>query len=317
MLAWTLRRAVAGLVTLAVLSVIVFVASQVLPGDVGRSILGPFASQDAVAQLNAELGTDDPVLVQYGRWVGGVLGGDLGTSQVLRRPVADMLGPALVTSGKLALLALVLVVPLSIAGGVLAALRAGRASDRAISTVGLAMSSTPDFVWAVVAITIFGLGLGIFPVTARAPDGAGALEQIHHLMMPALCLVAMLFGYITRMVRAGTIEALEADYTRTAMLKGLPRRTVIRRHVLRNSLLPTIYVTATELGYLVGGLVAIELIFNSPGVGQLLYRAAEQKDLPLLQSAVLVIGALYLVVTFLADLLYALLNPRVRQEGLA
>jgi peptide/nickel transport system permease protein len=159
---------------------------------------------------------------------------------------------------------------------------------------------------------VFGLWLGVLPVTAQAPRGAGFFTQVEYLVAPALCLVFVLFGYIARMARAGTVEALEADYTRTAVLKGLPQRTVIGRHVLRNSLLPTIAVVATQVGYLIGGLVAIELIFNYQGIGQLVFRAAQQKDFPLLESAVLVIGAVYMLATLVADVLYSLLNPRIR-----
>jgi len=159
---------------------------------------------------------------------------------------------------------------------------------------------------------IFGVWLGVLPTTAQAPQDAGFFTQVKYLLLPALCLVFVLFGYIARMARAGTIESLDADYTRTAYLKGLPRRTVIRRHVLRNSLLPTIAVVATQVGYLFGGLVAIELIFNYNGLGQLIYRAAQRQDFPLLLSATLVVGVVYLVATLIADVLYSLLNPRIR-----
>ena len=138
------------------------------------------------------------------------------------------------------------------------------------------------------------------------------VTQIEHLLLPALCIVLVLFGYIARMARAGTIEALDADYTRTAIIKGLPQRTVLRRHVLRNSLLPTIMVIATQLGYLIGGLVVIELIFNYQGVGQMIFRAANQKDFPALEAAVLVVGVVFLVTTLVADILSAMLDPRVR-----
>jgi peptide/nickel transport system permease protein len=299
-------------VTLFILSVLVFVGSQVLPGDVGRRILGPFADARAVAELNEELGTDRPAIVQYGDWIGGVLRGDLGESYAFRRPVSEMLGTALIASAKLALIAFLLVVPLGILGGVGAALKEGRALDRLISVGGLSATAIPEFVWAVVLIVVFGLWLDLLPVTARPPEGAGLLTQIRYLLLPSLCLVLVLFGYIARMARVGTIEALDADYTRTAVLKGLPARTVIRRHVLRNSLLPTIAVIATQVGYLIGGLVVIELIFNYAGVGQLLFRAAQKKDFPLLQGAVLLVGVVYLVATLFADVLYGLLNPRIR-----
>jgi peptide/nickel transport system permease protein len=295
-----------------VLSVIVFFAAQVLPGDVGRRVLGPFADQQSVDQLNQKLGTDRPLITQYWDWITSFLTGDLGTSVQGNRPVSDVISSPLVASAKLALLAFVIVVPLAIFGGVTAALREGTARDRIISVGGLSATAIPEFVWAVLFILVFALGLGIFPTTAQYPDGASVFTQLKYLLLPALCLVCVLFGYIARMARAGTIEALEADYTRTAVLKGLPQRTVVRRHVLRNALLPTIAVVATQAGYLIGGLVVIELIFNYQGIGQTLIRAANQKDIPVLQSAVLLIGVVYLVATLIADILYSVLNPRVR-----
>ena len=294
---------------------IIFAAAQILPGDVGRAVLGPFADQRAVDQLNEELGTNRSVFVQYADWMGGVLRGDLGDSYAFRRPVEDLVWPALQNSAKLALLAFVIVVPVAVLGGVVAALGEGRFRDRLISIGGLSATAIPEFVWAVFLIIVFALWLDVLPVSGQAPDGAGVLTQARYLLLPALALVFVLFGYIARMARAGTIEALDADYTRTAYLKGLPRRTVLGRHVLRNSLLPTIAVVATQVGYLIGGLVAVELVFNYQGVGQLLFRAAQQKDFPLLQSAVLVVGLVYLAATLVADLLYAVLNPRIRYGG--
>jgi len=293
------------------LSIIVFFAAQVLPGDVGRRILGPFADQSAVDALNEQLGANQSLITQYWDWFSGFITGDLGQS-AQNRPVSDVLLDPLVASAKLALLAFVIVVPLAILGGVIAAIHEGSVRDRLISVGGLSATAIPEFVWAVFFIVVFALGLGLFPTTAQYPDGAGVFTQLKYLLLPALCLVCVLFGYIARMARAGTIEALDADYTRTATLKGLPRRTVIRRHVLRNSLLPTIAVVATQAGYLMGGLVIIELIFNYQGIGQTIVRAAQQKDIPVLQSAVLLIGIVYLVATLIADILYSVLNPRVR-----
>jgi peptide/nickel transport system permease protein len=291
---------------------VIFLAAQVLPGDVGRRILGPFADQAAVDALNEQLGTDRSLIVQYWDWVSSFVTGDFGTSAVRNVPVEDVLLDPLVASAKLALLAFIIVVPLSILGGVFAAIHEGSFRDRLISVGGLSATAIPEFVWAVIFIVVFALGLGLFPTTAQFPAGSSVFTQVEYLLLPSLCLVCVLFGYIARMARAGTIEALDADYTRTAYLKGLPRRTVIRRHVLRNSLLPTIAVIATQAGYLIGGLVIIELIFNYNGIGLTLARAATQKDIPVLQSGVLLIGIVYLVATLLADILYSVLNPRVR-----
>ena len=292
----------------------IFLAAQVLPGDVARRILGPFADQASVDALSEELGTDRPLIVQYWDWISHFVTGDLGES-IRNRPVSDVLSDPLVESAKLAALAFILVVPLSILGGVIAALHEGTFRDRLISVGGLSATAIPEFVWAVFFIVVFALGLGLFPTTAQFPEGSSVFTQLKYLLLPALCLVCTLFGYIARMARAGTIEALDADYTRTAILKGLPQRTVIRRHVLRNSLLPTIAVVATQAGSLIGGLVVIEVIFNYQGIGQTLLRAATQKDIPVLQSGVLLIGVFYLVATLIADILYSVLNPRVRLEA--
>lgn len=310
-----LKRLALALVTLVLVSVIVFAAAQLLPGNIGRNILGPFATPGSVAQLNHKLGVDRPVYVQYASWIDKLVHGNLGTSLEYQVPVWSLLSTSLVNSLKLAGVAFALVVPLSILGGVVAALRRGRIADRLIVLTSLSLTAVPEFVSAIALILIFGLGLKLLPVTAAAPPGAGALIQIKYLLLPALTLVMVLFGYIARMARAGTIEALDADYTRTAYLKGLGTFAVLRRHVLRNALLPTIAVIATQMGYLIGGLVVIEKLFNYNGIGQRIYTAAENKDFTMLQSSVLVIAIVYLVATLLADVVYSLLNPRIRHAA--
>jgi peptide/nickel transport system permease protein len=311
---YVLKRLGLALLTLVLLSLIIFFAGSVLPGNPAREILGPFASEQAVVALNHQLGVDRPLATQYWSWVTGIVHGDLGTSTQFRLPVSTLLFPALVRSLKLAAVAFVIVVPLSILGGVLAALYRGRAVDRSISVTGLSLTSVPEFVSGVVLIVIFAIGLKWLPITATAPPGTSPLGQLHYLILPAIPLVFILFGYIARMARAGTIEALDSDYVRTAVLKGLPRSVVIRRHVLRNSLLPTITVIATQTGYLIGGLVVVETLFNYPGLGRLIYTAASNKDFPMLEAGVLVIGIVYLGATLVADILYTVLNPRIRYE---
>lgn len=309
------RRLGLALVTLVILSVIVFFAGQVLPGDPGRSILGPLASQSSVRILDHQLGVDRPLLTQYWDWMSGLLRGNMGTSYALRSPVAPQVWSGLENSLKLAVIALALVVPLGILGGVAAALNAGRITDRFLSIAGLSASTVPEFVSGIVLIMIFGIWWKVLPVSASAGAGASIGSQIEHLILPAIPLVMVLFGYVMRMARAGTIEALDSDYVRTATLKGLPRATVIRRHVLRNSLLPTITVIATQTGYLIGGLVVVETLFNYQGIGSLIVRAADGKDFPMLEAGVLTIGVVYMLVTLLADLLYSFLNPRIRLAG--
>jgi peptide/nickel transport system permease protein len=307
-----LRRFALAIVTLFVLSVIVFAASQLLPGDIGRNVLGPFASPNDVKLLDHQLGVDRPVYVQYLDWVWKFIHGNLGMSLEYQVPVSSLLGPSLVNSLKLAAVAFVLVVPLSIVGGVLAALSRGRMPDRVITLTGLSLTAVPEFISAILLILVFGVLLHWLPVTAAYPAEADPLTQIYFLLLPGMALVMVLFGYIARMARTGTIDALESDYTRTAFLKGLKTSTVIWRHVLRNSLLPTIAVIATQMGYLIGGLVVIEKLFNYNGIGERIYTAAVNKDFTMLQSGVLVIGLVYLTATLIADILYSLLNPRIR-----
>ena len=309
------RRVLLALVTLWLLSIIVFFAGQVLPGDPGRAILGPLAAQSAVHALDQQLGVNRPLLEQYWTWITGLLHGDLGTSYQFRSPVEPFIRAALINSVKLGALAFVIVVPLGIFGGVVAALNVGRPLDRVISVAGLSLTTVPEFVSGFVVAIVFGVELKWFPVTAAAGTGASPASQLDHLILPAIPLVFVLFGYIARMARAGTIEALDSDYARTATLKGLKRSVVIRRHVLRNSLLPTITVIATQTGYLIGGLVIVETLFNYQGIGNLIFKAATGKDFPMLEAGVLTIGVVYMVATLAADVLYTVLNPRLRLGG--
>jgi peptide/nickel transport system permease protein len=307
-----LKRLGLALITLWLLSLIVFFALQVLPGDPGRAVLGPLAAPSAVAALDHQLGVDRPLLSQYGTWITGMLHGNMGTSYEFRAPVEPFIRAALVNSVKLGALAFVIVVPLGILGGILAALHAGRATDRIISVVGLSAATVPEFVSGIVVIVVFAVGLKWLPPSAAAGQGASAASQLDHLVLPAIPLIFVLFGYIARMARAGMIEALDSDYARTATLKGLKRSVVIRRHLLRNALLPTITVIATQTGYLIGGLVVVETLFNYQGIGNLIFKAAQGKDFPMLEAGVLTIGVVYMVATLIADMLYTVLNPRLR-----
>ena len=314
---YLVRRLGLALITLFLLSLIVFFAGQILPGDPARAILGPLASPSSVRVLDHQLGVDRPLVTQYWTWISGIVHGNFGESYQYRAPVWPFIQSALFNSIKLAALAFVIVVPLGIAGGVIAALNVGRGADRVISVAGLSATTVPEFVSGIVVIVIFGVYLKALPVTASAGAGASPADQLYHLILPAIPLILILFGYIARMARAGTIEALESDYARTATLKGLPRWTVIRRHVLRNSLLPTITVIATQTGYLIGGLVIVETLFNYQGIGNLIYRAATAKDFPMMEAGILTIGVVYMVATLFADLLSTALNPRLRTAASA
>jgi len=309
------RRLGLSLLTLALLSVVVFAGAQLLPGDVGRAILGPLADPEAVAAINHEVGADRPAIETYFTWIGHFLTGDMGRSYTFRTPVAPFIGNALANSLKLAAVVFVIVVPLSIGAGVFAAMRAGRWPDRVISVVSLSLTVIPEFVSSIALILILGIWLRWLPISAATRPGTPALEQLRHLILPALPLVIVLFGYIARMARAGTLEALDSDYTRTAVLKGLPQRTVIFRHVLGNALLPTITVVAAQVGYMIGGLVVVESLFRYQGIGSLILTAARGKDFPMLEAGILTVGAIFVATTLMADTLYTVLNPRLREAG--
>lgn len=301
--------------TLWMLATIVFLLVNVLPGDVGRKVLGPTANQVDVDAFNARLGTDRPLIEQYGSSLKNLATFDFGISFQTGNPVLDLLWPALGRSAKLALLAFVITIPLSIAAGIFAARRQDRVADRVVVNAGLASSSLPEFVTATVLLAVFAVQIGWGRVNANVPAGTSLVGQLEYLLLPALALVVSYFGYIARMTRAGVITALHADYTRTATLKGLSSGEVMRRHVLRNAMAPTITVISVQIGYLFGGIVGVEKIFNYPGLGTMMLNAVGRKDIPVLQTAVLMVGVIYMLSTLVADVLIAALNPRVRLGG--
>ena len=309
------RRLLLALVTLWLLATIVFIITNVLPNDVGRTILGPFAPQETVDALNERLGTNRPLLIRYVDSLRGLVTLDFGDSFVSGKEVFPQVIGAVGRSAKLAGLALLITIPISIAAGLYAARRRDRPADRAIVLLGVTLSSIPEFVTGTILVVVVGVQLGWLPVLATAPATADVLTQIRFLLMPALAMAIVYFGYIARMTRAGTIEVLQADYTRTALMKGLTIGQTMRRHVLRNALVPTVAVIAVQVGYLFGGIIAVEKIFNYNGMGSTMLFAAQHKDLPMLTAGVIVIGIVYMVATLIADLIMAWMNPRIRLEA--
>jgi peptide/nickel transport system permease protein len=305
------KRLGLSLVTLLLVSIIVFAVSDVLPGDVGRAILGRSATDAQVAQLDHQLGYDKPLPARYWKLVSGYATGDWGTSPVLNTEVRPLVLRRFGNSLVLAAFAFALIVPFSILMGVVAALHNGRWQDRLISITGLSLIALPEFVTGVILLVVFAVNLGWFPSSSAVP-GASPVDWFRQLLLPAIPLMCVLFGYIARMARAGTVDALRADYTRTATLKGLPRRTVVGKHVLRNSLLPTISVVSVQIGYLVGGLVVTETLFAYPGIGSLAYDSVQANDITVIEAIVLFTAVLYMLSNLVADILYAALNPRVR-----
>ena len=308
---YILKRLGLTVITLVIVSFVVFAASQLLPGDVGRTILGPYASQQQVDALDKSLGNDKPLPVRYWNWASDFVKGDWGVSPVQNVEVRPLVLGRLKNSLYLGAFAMVLIVPFSIFMGIVAALNYGKTADRAISIIGLSFIALPEFVIGVILIVVFAVQLGWFPTSSQVP-GSNPVDWFRQLLLPAIPIMFVLFGYISRMARTGTVDALQANYTRTAILKGLPRRHVVWRHVVRNSMLPTITVVSVQVGYLVGGLLVVETLFAYPGIGQLTLESATGHDLPTLEACVLMIAIIYCFANLFADLAYGILNPRVR-----
>ena len=309
------RRLLLSLLTLWLLATIVFIIANVLPNDVGRTILGPFAPQESVDALNERLGTNRPILVRYVDQIRGVFTLDFGDSFVNGKPVLPQLVDAIGRSAKLAGLALLITIPLAITAGLYAARRRDSRTDRGIVLLGVTASSIPEFVTGTILVVVVGVQLKLLPVLATPPRDADALTQIRFLLLPAMAMAIVYFGYIARMTRAGTIEVLQSDYTRTAAMKGLTTAQTMRRHVLRNALIPTVAVIAVQIGYLFGGIIAVERIFNYNGMGQTMLFAAQRKDIPTLTAGAIIIGIVYMVATLVADLIIAWMNPRIRLDA--
>ena len=309
------RRLLLALVTLWLLATIVFVIANVLPNDIGRTILGPFAPQESVDALNEKLGTNRPILVQYVDSMIGIVTLDYGDSYVTGRPVLPQLFEAIGRSAKLAGLALLITIPLAIVAGLFAARRRDKPADRAIVLLGVTSSSIPEFVTGTILVVVIGVHFGLLPVLATPPADSDILTQIRYLLMPATAMAIVYFGYIARMTRAGTIDVLQSDYARTATMKGLTTSQMMRHHVLRNALIPTVAVIAVQIGYLFGGIIAVEKIFNYNGMGQTMLFAAQQKDIPMLTAGAIVIGIVYMLATLASDMTIAWMNPRIRLDA--
>ena len=309
------RRLLLSIVTLWLLATIVFVIANVLPTDVGRTILGPFAPQESVDALNKRLGTDRPIVIRYVDSLKSLVTLDFGDSFVSRQAVLPQLLGAIGRSAKLAGLALLITIPISIIAGLYAARRRDRPVDRVIVLIGVTSSSIPEFITGTILVVVVGVQLGWLPVLATAPPNADIPTQIRYLLMPAIAMAIVYFGYIARMTRAGAIEVLESDYARTAAMKGLTTSQTMRHHVLRNALVPTVAVIAVQIGYLFGGIIAVEKIFNYNGMGATMLFAAQHKDLPMLTAGVIVIGIVYMLATLTADLITAWMNPRIRLDA--
>ena len=312
MLLYTLKRLAYVAVILAVMSVLIFWATQVMPGDVAQMIVGQFATEEQVRAVRAKLRLDDPVYVQYLRWAGGLLRGDLGLSLMMDRPIAPLIAEAIQRSAVLAGISIVLIAALGIWLGVHSAVRKGKPIDHAISVGSYFFISVPEFFWAIVVILLFAGYLGWLPATGYAALSEGWWQWLKHIVLPVATLVLGLVAHVSRLTRSSMIETMQSQYVTAARAKGLPESVVIRRHALRNALVPTITVLAIDVGLLMGGIVVVETVFSYPGLGRLLIFAIEQKDIPMVQAGILTVTAVYAIANLAADLLYAFFNPRIR-----
>ncbi|MDX9958751.1 MAG: ABC transporter permease [Clostridia bacterium] len=302
--------------TLVVMSVLIFLLVELMPGDAAQRVLGQSATPESVASLREAMGLDDPVLVRYARWAGGMLRGDLGESIYMRGVrIASIFWRRVGNSMILALTALLFYVPVSIVLGVLAGIRAGKTTDSVISFLGLATMALPEFVSGIILMTIFSVQLKVLPIASVIPIGETLWGNLNILVLPALSITFVMFGYVSRMQRSSMIGVMNSNYVRTAVLKGLPWRTVIFKHALKNALLPTITIIGMNMGWLFGGLIVVETLFGFPGLGSLTMSAVKTLDVPMIEACVLFITAIFVVSTFVTDLLYAYLNPRIRFQG--
>ncbi len=299
--------------TLFIVSVMVFGITQVLPGNAAVMILGEFATKEGVRALSQQLGLDRPAYAQYASWLGGIVSGRWGTSMQMQRPVLpvvlDALGHSLLLAGATLGTVILLAIPIGIA----AAVRRRSGADLAITTLAYVGISLPEFVTGTLAVALLARPqVGLFPAGGYVPLSQGLWDGVRHLILPVFTLALILTAHIVRQTRSEMIDVLQSEYVRTAVLKGLPPRTVLLKHALRNALLPTITVLALDVGYMIGGILIVEEVFAFPGLGRLVVFAVQNRDLPLIQAGALIMAGTYAVVNLLADLLYAWVNPRVQ-----
>jgi peptide/nickel transport system permease protein len=305
-------RIVTSLLTLLLVSIIIFAALEVLPGDVASRILGRDATPESLAALRAQLHLEDPALQRYLDWLGGIVRGDFGQALTSSRPVADVLAPRIFNTLVLSAVAFVFYMPLALIPAMLQALRRDGPLDHGLSVLTLVLLSTPDFLLGTLLLIAFVITIPIFPAMSLVDQSSGLAQYMRAVALPAVTLAIVMAVYAVRMLRDNLIEVLDSEYVRMAELKGLPRRQVLLRHALPNALVPTLNITALNLAYLIGGVVIVEKVFSYPGFGSLLVDALQLRDLPLIEATVLIAAAVYVGANLLADIGGILLNPRLR-----
>ena len=315
MAAYVVQRLGTVMLILVAMSMLVFLATHALPSNAAGLILGQYSTPETLAALEHKLGFDLPLPVQYWHWAKGMLEGDMGQSFELERPVAPILWDAFSRSAILAVSSLAVVATLGLTLGVVAAVWRGRWPDHAASIFTYLGVSLPEFYWGLVLILLFGSTFHLLPSSGYAglSDGFGTFAA--HLVLPVATLTLAFLAHVARLTRSSMVEAMESMYVKVARVRGLPERLVIFRHALRNALIPSITVLAQDFGFLIGGIVAVETVFAYPGLGRLLVEALQRQDLPLMQAAILVLTGVYCLANLTADLLYAVVNPRIRYGG--
>lgn len=310
------KRLLISVVILLLVSLLVFFATLLLPGDPARAILGQQATPERLAALREQMGLNDPVWLRYLSWLGGLFIGDFGTSAATGGPVSELLGDRIGASLVLMVLAAVIAVPAGILVGTYSALRRGRAGDHTASGVTLVLAALPEFVIGIVLITLFSTTVfTLLPSVTMAPPGEQVWNYPSQLILPVVTLALVVAPYIVRMMRATMIEVLDSGYVEMARLKGVPERQVILRHALPHALAPVAQVIAIQLAWLAGGIVVIEFLFRYPGMGQALVDAVANRDVQVVQAISMLIAALYVVVNLLADIVGILTNPKLRTEA--
>ncbi|MFI6539533.1 ABC transporter permease [Nonomuraea sp. NPDC050547] len=309
---YLLRRLAESAVTFLLATMVVFAGVRALPGDPARALAGEDATPELLAAIREQYGLDQPLLVQYTRYVTTSVTGDLGTSLRTGLPVRDMLAQALPVTVELALLSLAIAVLIGVLAGVVAAVRRGRPAEWVANGFALLGLSIPNFWLGLMGILWLSVALGLFPASGYVSFFTDPLGNLHRMVMPAVVLGTGLAAVIMRQTRASMLEALSADYVRTARAKGLAERQVIGVHALRNSLIVVVTIAGLQLGVLISGAVVTERIFAIPGFGKLTVDAVFQRDYPIIQGVVLVTATAYIVINLLVDLLYSVIDPRIR-----
>jgi peptide/nickel transport system permease protein len=306
------QRLLSALLTLLLVSFLVFAVLEILPGDVATRILGRDATAESLAALRERMHLDDPALLRYARWLWSVLQGDLGQSLASARTVTEVLAPRVVNTAILAAYAFILYIPLALVPALIQAVRRDRPLDHAFSVLTLVLLSMPDFLLGTLLMLLFVLVIPILPAMSTVDHSSDLSEYLYATTLPALTLAIVMAVYAVRMLRDNLIEVLDADFIRMAELRGIPAGRVVWRHALPNALVPTLNVTALNLAYLVGGVVVVEKVFAYPGFGSLLVDSLQLRDFPLIEATILLAAAVYIAANFLADVAAILLNPRLR-----